>query len=63
MFCIEKLQIIDYFNLTIFISVKCQKTYEQDEQTLEELNSSHRRLQAKCQLVKTSYIKLLLFLP
>ena len=43
------------------------KKSKQDEQTLEELiNSAHRRSQAKCQLVQTSYIKrikLLLFLP
>ena len=35
---------------------KCQKADEkkskEDEQTLEELNSAHRRSQAKCQLVK-----------
>jgi len=34
------------------------------EQTLAELSSAHRRSQAKCQLVQTSYInriKLLLF--
>ena len=34
--------------------------------TLEELNSAHRRSQAKCLLVQTSYIKrikLFLFLP
>ena len=39
----------------------CQKADEkkskEDEQTLEELNSAHRRSQAKCQLVQTSYIK------
>ena len=44
---------------------KCQKADEkkskEDEQTLEELNSAHRRSQAKCQLVQTmvqtSYLK------
>ena len=34
---------------------------KEDEQTLEELNSAHRRSQAKCQLVQTrvqtSYLK------
>ena len=30
---------------------------KEDEQTLEELNLAHRRSQAKCQLVQTSYIK------
>ena len=43
-----------------------KKKSKEDEQTLEELNSAHRRSQAKCQLVKTSYIKrikLFLFLP
>ena len=39
---------------------------EEEEQTLEELTSVHRRSQGKCQLVQTSYItqtKLFLFLP
>ena len=39
---------------------------KEDEKTLEELNSAHRRSQAKCQLIQTSYIKrikLFLFLP
>ena len=41
---------------------KCQKAdekkkSEEDEQTLEELNSAHRRSQAKCQLIQTSYFK------
>ena len=43
-----------------------RKKSKEDEQTLEELNSFHRRYQAKCQLLQTSYIKrikLLLFLP
>ena len=42
------------------------KKSKEDEQTLEELNSAHRRSQAKCQLVQTSYIKrikLFLFSP
>ena len=30
---------------------------EDDEQTFTELSSAHRRSQAKCQLVQTSYIK------
>jgi len=30
---------------------------KEDEQTLAELNSAHRRSQAKCHLVQTSYIK------
>ena len=39
---------------------------KEDEQTLEELNSAHRRSQAKCRLIQTSYIrriKLFLFSP
>ena len=43
-----------------------EKKNKEDEQTLEELNLAHRRPQAKCQLVQTSYlkrIKLFLFLP
>ena len=45
-----------------------EKKSKEDEQTLEELNSAHCHLQAKCQfnLVQTSYIKrikLFLFLP
>ena len=42
------------------------KKIKEDEQTLEELNSAHRRSQAKCQLLRTSYIKrikLFLFWP
>ena len=34
-----------------------RKKRKEDEQTLEESNSAHRRLQAKCQLIQTSYIK------
>ena len=33
------------------------KKSKEDEETLEELNLAHRRSQAKCQLVQTSYIK------
>ena len=43
-----------------------KKKRKEDEQTLEELYSAHRRSQAKFQLVQTSYIKrikLFLFLP
>jgi len=42
------------------------KKRKEDKQTLAELNSAHRRSQAKCQLVQTSYIKrikLFLFAP
>jgi len=41
-----------------------RKKSKEDEKTLAELNSAHRRSEAKCQLVQTSYnkrIKLLLF--
>ena len=34
-----------------------RKKSKEDEQALEELNSAHRRSQAKCQLLQTSYIK------
>ena len=43
-----------------------EKKSEEDEQTLEESNSAHRRSQPKWQLVQTSClkrVKLLLFLP
>ena len=43
-----------------------RKKSEEDEQTLEELNSAHLRSQPKWQLVQTSYlkrVKLFLFLP
>ena len=40
---------IDYFHLTIFISVSAKelmrKKSKEDEKTLEELNSAHRRSQ------------------
>ena len=44
---------------TISVSAKklMRKKSKEDEQTLEELNSAHRRSQAKCQLKQTSYIK------
>ena len=52
---------IDFFLLTILIygSVKNpdEKKRKEDEQTLAELSSAHRRAQAKCQLVQTSCIK------
>ena len=34
-----------------------RKKGKEDEQTMKELNSAHRRSQAKCHLVQTSYIK------
>ena len=34
-----------------------RKKSKEDEQTLEELNSAHRRSQAKCRLKQTSHIK------
>ena len=43
-----------------------RKKSKEDEQTLEELNFAHRRSQAKCQLLQTSFIKqikLFLLLP
>ena len=43
-----------------------RKKSKEDEQTLEELNSAHRRSQAKCRLIQTrdiKRIKLLLFSP
>ena len=43
-----------------------EKKRKEDEQNLEEWNSARHRLEAKCQLVQTSYIKwveLFLFLP
>ena len=43
-----------------------RKKSKEDKQILEELNSAHRRLQAKCRLIQTSYIKrvqLFLFSP
>ena len=64
------MQNIEFFYLTIFISVSAKKLMrkksKEDEQTLEELNSAHRHSQAKCQLIQTSYIKrieLYLFSP
>ena len=59
-----------YILYIISVSVTAKKLMrkknKEDEQTLEELNSGHRRSQAKCQLIQTSYIKriyLLLFSP
>ena len=54
------MQIIDCFYRKIFISVSAKKLMrkkgKEDEQSLEELNSAHRRSRAKCQLIQTSYI-------
>ena len=65
-----KFKIIDYCHVTIlFIAVPKSlmiKESKEKELTLAELNSGHRQLQAKCQLVQTSYIeriKLILFAP
>ena len=41
-------------------SLKRKKKSKNDEQTSEELNSAHRRSQAKCQLEETSYFRELL---
>ena len=37
-----------------------RKKSKEDEQTLEELNSAHRRSPAKCQLVQTNEFKIVL---
>ena len=37
--------------------IKTEKKSAEDEQTSAELSSAHRRLQAKCRQVQTSYIK------
>ena len=36
---------------------KKKKVIKEDEQALADLSSAHRRSEAKCQLVQTSYIK------
>ena len=57
------MQKIDCFLSNNIYFCKCQKLMrkkkksKEDEQTLEELNSAHRRSQAKCQLTETSYIE------
>ena len=60
MFAVEKLQSkmqnIVYFLLTIIIYVSAKKP-EKDKHTLADLSSAHRRSQAKCQLIQTSYVK------
>jgi len=38
-----------------------RKKSKEDEQTLADLSSANRRLQEKCQLVQTSYIKRIKF--
>ena len=58
--CKLKCKINDCFHLTIFVCASAKKLMRkksiEDEQILEELYSAHRRSQAKCQLVQTSYI-------
>ena len=50
---------MDCFHQTIFISASAKKLTrkkkrKEDEQNLEELNSAHRRSQAKCHLAQTT---------
>ena len=49
--------------MTVSVSAKklMRKKSRKDEKTLEELNSAQCRLQAKCQLVQTTYIKRIKF--
>ena len=42
--------------------IRKEKISKEDEQTLAELSSVHRRLEAKCRQVQTSYIKPIKFL-
>jgi len=42
--------------------IRKEKKSKEDEQTLAELSSAHRRLEAKCRQVQTSYIKQIKFL-
>ena len=42
--------------------IRKEKKSKEDEQTLAELSSAHRRLEAKCRQVQTSYIKRIKFL-
>ena len=65
-----KMQNHSLFSFNDIYFCKClkddEKKSKEDEQTLEELNFAHRRSQAKCQLLQTSYIKrikLFLFSP
>jgi len=37
--------------------IMMKKKSKEDERTMAELSSAHRRSQAKCQPVQTSYIK------
>ena len=39
-----------------------EKESKEDEQTWAELSSAHRRWQAKCRLLQTSYIKQIKYL-
>ena len=56
-----------FFQQYIFMAVpksliKKEKKSKEDEQTSAELSSAHRRLEAKCRQVQTSYIKRIKFL-
>ena len=42
--------------------IRKEKKSKEDEQTSAELSSAHRRSQAKCRLVQTTYIKRIKFL-
>ena len=51
---------IDYFLLKMLVEVT--KSLTRNERTLADLSSVHRRLQANCHLIQTSYIKRINFL-
>ena len=42
--------------------IRKQRKSKEGEQTTAELSSAHRRLEAKCRQVQTSYIKRIKFL-
>ena len=42
--------------------IRKEKKSKEDTQTSAELSSAHRRLEAKCRQVQTSYIKRMKFL-
>ena len=55
---IPKYRVFTSYNIYLWKCKKAdEKKSEQDELTLEDLSSAYHRLQTKCQLIQTSYIK------
>jgi len=56
---VQKYRLFSSNNILPKRLIRREEKSKEDEQTSAELSSAHRRSQAKCQLIQTSYIKLI----